>query len=236
MFHSPERLLVAAACVVRCKKTHMLRTRKSFGKQVGCCHLFAHSPHPPGESKPKMDSTNGSMSSGESGLLAYDVGFQTLALCLLRAIFYFFCRHYVNSSLFSNLRSVISQDTSTAVADALDQDGIALDELERGQIPTRSTGGSCAPHAGLGGMSRGKRSSVDNYDGLLSPGKGTGRKDSSGARALETLGGGAQARTVLAKRQNHLYPTLSTGVFCLSFSESCMLFTLVLFGDVLGEK
>lgn len=176
--------------------------------------------------------------------------FETAFLVALRGVFFLVCRHFVNVSLFSDLRSVIREDGYNGVLETPDKNEIALDEVEKGgHFPGRAG-------AGVGGSSR----STSPGRGAAH-GKGRLRSDSTGSGTGGTAGSslltinarsgasssappgsspppspGMVKKFSLARQQNYLYPKLSTSLFCLSFSESCMLFTLVLFGEAVGAR
>lgn len=172
---------------------------------------------------------------------------QTAFLCLLRGAFFLVCRHYVNISLFSDLRSVIREDGFNSALESPDLDSIALDDVEKGYFPLSQNASSSRPHTpnGKGRASLDVGGARAGGSSAVSPGPAVTRRESSSGAGGNESGGrvsppsspGSQARSYqLVKQQNHLYPKLSTSLFCLSFSESSMLFTLVLFGDAVGER
>lgn len=152
------------------------------------------------------------------------VVFETILLSLVRGIFFLVCRHYVNLSLFSGLKSVIYEDHLSS--DTESPEVIALDDAEGGYFPSSSTSNLLASSKG-----RARSGSLDGNGAggvsapLLSPRKSLPRRDSTSPVGYpgSTYGGSA-------------YPKLATSLFCLCFSESCMLFTLVLFGEAFGQK
>lgn len=129
---------------------------------------------------------------------------ETGLLSVIRVGYFIACRHYVNVSLFSNLRSVIREDggASAALESPGDDGGaVELDEAGSGYFNT------AAPNA------------------LPLPATSTApRKNGKGEGSNP------------ATRRARLYARLSSGLFCLSFSESCTLFTLLLFGEAVSER
>ncbi|KAK4699495.1 hypothetical protein P7C70_g6765, partial [Phenoliferia sp. Uapishka_3] len=165
------------------------------------------------------------MSQTTSGVL-----FETTLLSCLRGIFFLACRHYVNISLFSGLRSVIHEDTISSDTDSPDLGVIALDDAENGYFNS-SNGLSSSSAAGGSGKGKARarsNSQEENVAGgsgvpLLSPRKTQPRRDSA-------------TPPLRAPASTLAYPGLATSLFCLCFSESCMLFTLVLFGEAVGDR
>lgn len=131
---------------------------------------------------------------------SFSVGLESFVLCIVRCAFFLCCRHYVNASLFSGLKSVIRQDNPSTSLDSPDPDSFQLDAFEAGLSinSTKSTPSSSLLPPEHGGPRR-----------VLSP-------------SPSVLSG--------------VYTKLSTGLFCLAFSESCTLFTLLLFGDVVSDR
>lgn len=185
---------------------------------------------------------------------ASSVAFETTFLFALRAAFFLLCKHYVTISLFSDLRSVIHEDAQSSEVDSPD----IVDDVEQSGPPPATAGG------GGGNYFAGRDSKTGANGGgggaislpLLSPkSRAAARSDlpSSVSINIGPIPSGSinvidpPSSPSLARRgstatgnntrqQNVLYPKLSTSLFCLSFSESSMLFTLVLFGDVVSER
>jgi hypothetical protein len=147
-----------------------------------------------------------------SGLL-----FETTLLSLVRAAFFLLCQRYVTLFLFADLRAV-SEDALTDVLESPTRATIALDDADNGYLPSGSKAREEGGSLGLG---------------IASSRKGAGaRKDSSGPSSPLSPGGSKG----LQLGQSSFYTKLSTVLFCLSFSESCMLFTLLLFGEAVGDR
>jgi len=136
---------------------------------------------------------------------------ETCLLSAARLAFFVCCRQYVNASLFSDLKLVIKQDGNADPLDSPDPDSIHLDNLELGFSNPRSA---------AKGLTAQPSSSNGVNSSLLSPGAGTPRR-------VPSPGPSGTSR---------LYTRLSTGLFCLAFSESCTLFILLLFGDVISDR
>lgn len=156
-----------------------------------------------------IGATSGSSSNSNSN----SVVLETFLLSLFRLAFFICCRQYVNASLFSDLKLVIKQDGNSDSLESPDPDSIHLDNLESGFNSGRSNGK---------GLAAQPSSSSGVNSSLLSPldGNSTPRRQASPAPS----------------GTSRLYTRLSTGLFCLAFSESCTLFTLLLFGDVISDR
>lgn len=166
----------------------------------------------------------------------YTLVFETGLLICLRGVYFLVARHYVNVSLFSDLTSVIREDGAcSSGAETPEEGAIALEEAGETSYfpisPARTTGAALA-----------SGTSAVKGKGRATPGESSGESVAAGSPrgikfvgatsigALATPGGtGSIARKL--STSNSLYPRMSTALFCLSFSESCMLFTLVLFGE-----
>ncbi|GAA5896563.1 Golgi pH regulator family protein [Sporobolomyces salmoneus] len=135
---------------------------------------------------------------------------ETVLLSLIRLGYFFACRQYVNVSLFSNLRNVIREDGGATALESPDEDSIELQEGGNGYFGTPANGSSNGKQAGTG-----------------LPLPATARKAGKGEGKAEDTATGRRAR---------LYARLSSALFCLSFSESCTLFTLLLFGEAVTEQ
>ncbi|GAA5977295.1 hypothetical protein JCM11641_000056 [Rhodosporidiobolus odoratus] len=155
--------------------------------------------------------------STEDGVLV-----ETAILSILRLAFFLAARQFVNFSLFSNLRTVIREDGLSADLDSPDADEIDLDDAENGYFGVKNGAGS-------GGTGAGNKQREDGL-GAASARKGAAavggshRRDTNSTRAAEHRSSGV------------LYSRLSSALFCFSFSESCMLFTLLLFGEAVSES
>ncbi|KAI5481899.1 G protein-coupled receptor 89A [Pseudohyphozyma bogoriensis] len=144
-------------------------------------------------------------------------------LLLLRGIYIMVSRHYVNISLFTDLRSVIHEDSPSSDSDSPDDlKDVQLDDAEQGIFASSSTSPTrAAPRA--------RSNSGSNLGAgeagvpLLSPHKPPMRRNSTDTKGA-------------VRQQNVLYPKLSSSLFCLAFSECTMLFTLVLFGEAVSER
>lgn len=184
--------------------------------------------------------------------------FETTALLCLRSIFFFACRHYVSLSLSSDLRSVIEEDDDVL---ELENTSLLLAEEGLSSLPGRSKssgggggeveGGNYyddddgSPTRAGGGKGKGRNVhsvELERIEGSTSgsslPPTPTRSKTSSPVHSRHhpntTTASGR--RGVKPRQTNSLYSKLATSVFCVSFSESCMLFTLVLFGEVISDR
>ncbi|GAA6061931.1 hypothetical protein JCM10212_001499 [Sporobolomyces blumeae] len=146
---------------------------------------------------------------------------ETGLLSVLRLAFFLACRQYVNVSLFSNLRNVIKEDGGGQV-DLESPDGSTPTELDS---VGGDAGGGGGGGAGGGGYFQPRNGTKG---GLPLPATAT----ANARRGSTTLGGKDAVRAHRAA----VYTKLSTTLFCLAFSESCMLFTLLLFGEAVGER
>ncbi|KAM0752890.1 hypothetical protein T439DRAFT_184970 [Meredithblackwellia eburnea MCA 4105] len=169
--------------------------------------------------------------------------FETALLTILRAAFFLACRHFVNISLFSGLRQVIHEDGLVSdIESPLDSGAIALDDAENGYFPSTSGGAGAGSSNGSGASSSSVfqskgRVRTPSVDGSASPPGGANvpllsphktqpsRRDSNVSLSGKPVINSAVAYSKLAKY-----------LFCLCFSESCMLFTLVLFGDAVSDR
>lgn len=151
--------------------------------------------------------------------------FETTALFALRAVYFLLCRHFVSLSLFSNLKSVIREDGFSTGLESPELGEIALEDLEQGIPPSPVR----APSSSKGKIRIGE------------PGE-AGPSSAAAGSPLRPKSHPSPSTASLSRRlhastqQNSLYPRMATALFCLSFSESCMLFTLVLFGEAVGDK
>jgi len=157
-------------------------------------------------------------------IVAHDsVLLETILFSVIRLGYFFACRQYVNISLFSNLRSVIREDGGSNDLDSPDGELVELEDAENGYFGSRNG----APN-GTGIDSKQREAGQTT---ALSPAAATRRPSAVGK------GEGAAGRKVEGSTTRaQLYTKLSTGLFCLSFSESCMLFTLLLFGEAISER
>ncbi|GAA5878165.1 hypothetical protein JCM3774_004316 [Rhodotorula dairenensis] len=150
---------------------------------------------------------------------AHAVWIESALLTCVRLVYFLACRHYVNAFLLAGLKDVIREDGIAAEDDAQDGEAVRLAEAEDGVF----TGGGAASGSGtsredastspLLPTSSRRGSAVDNNT----------RRDS---QSLPYPGRTASSRT---------YSRLASALFCLAFSESSMLFTLLLFGDAFSE-
>lgn len=155
---------------------------------------------------------------GESILL------ESAALSLIRFAFFLACRQYVNISLFSDLRNVIREDGLASDLEDPDGDSIQLEDAENGYFGLST--GAGASGGGAGGSSKPRE------DGL---GAAMGRKGSVVNRR-DSNGGTAAAAAAASRASGLLYSRLASALFCLAVSESCMLFTLLIFGEAVSER
>ncbi|GAA5914418.1 hypothetical protein JCM6882_008226 [Rhodosporidiobolus microsporus] len=150
---------------------------------------------------------------------------ETALLSLVRLAYFLACRQYVAVSLFSDLRQVIREDGLTPDLDSPDGDAIQLEDAENGYFGAGAGGGGGSSGGGLGAAGKGTRE-----DGL---GAAMARK--SVATGLQRRDSNSPAPPG-ASKSSGLYSNLASALFCLSFSESCMLFTLLIFGEVVNER
>jgi hypothetical protein len=143
---------------------------------------------------------------------AHSVALESGLLTCVRFVYFLACRHYVNAYLLAGLKDVIREDGLSAEDDSQDGASIRLEEAENGVF----TGGGAAAAA--------------RDDGANSPLLPTSTRKSSAVdmqRRDSYSGRTASSRT---------YSRLASALFCLAFSESSMLFTLLLFGDAVSEE
>ncbi|GAA5850559.1 hypothetical protein JCM9279_007540 [Rhodotorula babjevae] len=154
---------------------------------------------------------------------------ETALLSLVRLALFIACRHYVNKSLFADLRDVIREDGLATDLDSPDGGALELEDAEDGYFGLGAGPGG----AGAGGTKAAAAAAA--RESLHAP--GTARRaqgwGSDGRRASLTPGSAGGGGTAVAGRA---YTRLSTALFCLSFSESGMLFTLLLFGDAVSAR
>ncbi|GAA5919085.1 hypothetical protein JCM1841_003741 [Sporobolomyces salmonicolor] len=153
---------------------------------------------------------------------------ETALLSLFRVGFFLACRQYVNISLFSDLRDVIREDSGSTDLDSPDGDAIQLDEAENGYFGGGSGGGAAVAGGAAKQREDGLGAALVTRAGVRK-GSAWSKGDSAGPGADEALKERQAGRAAL-------YTTLSTALFCLAFSESCMLFTLLVFGEAVSER
>ncbi|KDE09600.1 hypothetical protein MVLG_00008 [Microbotryum lychnidis-dioicae p1A1 Lamole] len=198
-------------------------------------------------------------SGGSGGTSTSSVLWETAALTLLRSTFFVVASRYVNVSLFVDLRSVSEDSTLAAPLESPSRGAIALEEIDD---EANTSNGSAllslgpsigsSTHAGVagGGASSGTGTGT---------GTGTGGTGNNGASNTKIGISSAlpQSPTVRTKRlgtdpprkessaglpsgskgsSSAVYMRSATALFCLAFSESSMLFTLLLFGDAVSDK
>lgn len=171
-----------------------------------------------------------------TSLPASNLLFETCFLMLLRSIYFFVCRHFVNVSLLSDLKSVIREDGFNPSSDSperqLEGEELELEEAEKGYFPVSANDPDKNVPSSGGSTIKGKGRMIPGSTG----GYAGGRRGSGVGEVPDMSPGMASKRFAAARQQNYLYPKLSTTLFCLSFSESCMLFTLLLFGEAVGDR
>ncbi|BGP12881.1 hypothetical protein JCM10213_005165 [Rhodosporidiobolus nylandii] len=150
---------------------------------------------------------------------------ETTLLSLVRLGFFLACRQYVNRSLFSDLRNVIREDGLSTDLDDADGEAIQLDDAENGVFGTGAGAGG-----GVGASSKPRE------DGLGAAMARKGAGSAAGLSRRESTPPGPSAATAANRASGLLYSRLASALFCLSFSESCMLFTLLLFGEAVSER
>lgn len=166
---------------------------------------------------------------------------ETTSLFALRAIFFFACRHYVSLSLSQEIRSVIEEGDAAGEASG---SGAASGNSDSFDLDDPSSSGSGSNAIDLESMERGDAGYYDNTppSGAAGKGKargGTGNEPDSDSMSSASKGAAAALRRASPLRQSRtsvLYSKLATSVFCCAFAECGMLFTLVLFGEVLSDR
>ncbi|BGP53009.1 hypothetical protein JCM8202_004093 [Rhodotorula sphaerocarpa] len=159
---------------------------------------------------------------------------ETALLVGVRVVYFIACRFYVNAYLFAGLRDVLREDGIIEDDDAGESEAIRLEDAEDGVFGGVSSLGSS--NGGGGGAGR-----------PLSPSLGKSRDDGAGTSLLPTsvrrpstlgeVGRKNSASSLYGRSEtSRTYSKLATALFCLSFSESSMLFTLLLFGDAVSER
>lgn len=194
------------------------------------------------------------MQDGAAGTVQDAVWAQTALLGLVRCSFVLASRRYVHRSLFADLRQV-EQDTGlvddkllespAAAVNAVNGHAISLDDLgpaddddggRAGQsllaissAGNSSTGDSATKeHLGIGiGLPPVKRQSTHQT---------THSKGSAGSSAGSASPKPLSLATAATSHYAQLYSKIATAVFCIAFSESCMLFTLLLFGEIVNDR
>ncbi|GAA5876179.1 hypothetical protein JCM16303_007046 [Sporobolomyces ruberrimus] len=155
--------------------------------------------------------------SDSTGGVQGSIWVETGLISLIRFGYFLACRQYVNVSLFSDLRSVIREDGGSGALESPDEESIELGETGTGYFP--------------GSTSVGSSNGNGKHQGSALPLPVTAKKAGKGEG-----GAGRKGDESSTSRRAHLYAKLSTALFCLSFSESCTLFTLLLFGEAVSEQ
>ncbi|SCZ90126.1 BZ3500_MvSof-1268-A1-R1_Chr1-3g01792 [Microbotryum saponariae] len=194
-----------------------------------------------------------SASGGSGGTSTSSVVWETAALTLLRSTFFVVASRYVNVSLFVDLRSVSEDSTLAAPLESPSRGAIALEEIDD---EANTSNGSALLNLG---PSIGTSSHAGGAGGGASAGTGTGGTGNNGASNTKIGISSAlpQSPTVRTKRlgtnpprkessavlpsgtkgsSSAVYTRSATALFCLAFSESSMLFTLLLFGDAVSDR
>ncbi|GAA5980246.1 hypothetical protein JCM10908_001586 [Rhodotorula pacifica] len=149
---------------------------------------------------------------------ARSVLFESGLLTCVRLVYFLACRRYVDAFLLAGLKDVIREDGIASDEEGQDGESIRLDDAENGVF----TGGGGAA-AGNG---------KPREDGLNSPLLPTSiRRTSAGDVARRNSQSPLYGRTSASRT----YSQLASALFCLAFSESSMLFTLLLFGDAISQ-
>lgn len=169
---------------------------------------------------------------------------QTFFLILLRIVYFLISQYFVKISLLTDLNSVIQEDSGninvTGINNQELEDELELEEAERGYFSTtinnNSNGSNSSSRDNLLGGSPIRNNSLTSNKIKINrresdlPGLNNNHNNSINLDGTSNF--------TLLKRQsnNSFYPKVSTILFCLSFSESCMLFTLLLFGEVVNQR
>ncbi|GAA5844512.1 hypothetical protein JCM3766R1_007147 [Sporobolomyces carnicolor] len=140
--------------------------------------------------------------------MARSIVVETALLSVVRVAYFVACRHYVNASLFSDLKSVIRSE-----------DGALVDDDDDAGAGAGGGGGGGGDSVQLGDLMKISSSSSS----LPLPATTPTRHDQSSSSSPMT-------------RRARMYATLSSALFCVSFSESSTLFTLLLFGEAVSEQ
>ncbi|SCV68300.1 BQ2448_421 [Microbotryum intermedium] len=193
------------------------------------------------------------MNSDSGGASAISVMWETAALTLLRSTFFVVASRYVNVSLFVDLKTVSEDSSLVAPLESPSRGAIALEEVD-------------GPEAGSSNCSTallnlGSSIGSSGYGGGAGGGAGPGTGTGAGTGASSTKAGISSALppspTVRTKRpgsnasrkessvmlpsgvkgtSSEVYTRSASALFCLAFSESSMLFTLLLFGDAVSDR
>ncbi|GAA6001642.1 hypothetical protein JCM10207_002244 [Rhodosporidiobolus poonsookiae] len=147
---------------------------------------------------------------------------QSALLSVLRLAFFLACQSYVHRWLFADLREVIREDGLAQDLDYDSPDILELADAENGYFGLGGGGGG-----GGGGTSRARE------DGL---GAALARKSTLNTPGVNRRDSNTPSSIQASRASGVLYSRLSSALFCLAFSESCMLFTLLLFGEVVSEQ
>ena len=130
----------------------------------------------------------------------------------LRLSFYLLIRHYLRRTLLADLQQVVREDAGLSTGDG-------------SSLPVTPSRSKMRDYF-LGGPSPGSSSLH-----LESPSTAVGASGLSSSRGPSTPGGGFGGSETA-----QLSTRIASVVFCLTFAESCMLCTLVLFGGAISER
>lgn len=156
------------------------------------------------------------------------IALETALLSAARLAYFAVCRLYVNKSLFADLREVIREDGLSSDVDTPNGEAIELDEAEGGYLGLSGNGGG----AGAGAGAKSSLASRLREDGL---GAALSKRASPSAAVPDRRDSLSPGQTGVSTA-GRAYTRLSKALFCLAFSESCMLFTLLLFGDAVSDR
>lgn len=174
------------------------------------------------------------------------VALETLILLGLRFAYFISAQQYLQRSLYSDLRQVIREETSSTAGALGDGDvsshGIGgpatADDSDDPVTPSTSNGGQSLREQ-LSSL-RGAQNSASSI--LLPHHSGTsstalGRISPTTSRRRSGSGNSARAiRQSSAKQTSTLARRVSSAIFCISVSECMTLFTLLLFGNIVGGR
>lgn len=141
------------------------------------------------------------------GTMARSIVVETALLSVVRVAYFVACRHYVNASLFSDLKSVIRSE-----------DGALVEDDDDAGAGAGGGGGGGGDSVQLGDLMK-----LSSSSSLPLPATTPTRHEQPSSSSP-------------MNRRARMYATLSSALFCVSFSESSTLFTLLLFGEAVSEQ
>lgn len=168
---------------------------------------------------------------------------ETVVLLGLRAVYFGLAQQYLQRSLYADLRQVIRDETSTAGASyGANSSGFGPSSPDS-QEDQPGTPFSAVPGNGQSFRDQlyNLRSGATSSNSVILPAMSASSTSTAAGRAnmsnRRRSGSGANTRVLrenASKAGAGVPRTLSSAVFCLSVSECMTLFTLLLFGAVVG--